>query len=302
MAPHEQRKPHNNARKAAARALQRQHPGMSYLQALAQVTNTDGKSPGDAPLQIRTLLGLSSAEDVTARQYGSDVNLTVPVGISDSGEAVTLNIASWTDSTEASGPHGVIRGFGALDLAFVFALALRANNGAERVQVAVAGAEHYCRAAEAAVDHVVPTPWNEWLGAQLAQRAEIAHAAKVSTLTEHGEVSSLVVLVISDDGHLSADERQTLERSLRMGRSLGVHVIIVCPDPFPHHHSTSTRFLFEHPGISNNVTFTVVLSHDGGRATATAATTIDDDQFSFSPVQFRDYELASWIGVARQLA
>lgn len=60
-------------------------------------------------------------------------DLTVPLGITDSGTLVTLNIADSNRGREGTGPHGFISGSsdsGAESLALsIAAAALRAQNG-----------------------------------------------------------------------------------------------------------------------------------------------------------------------------
>lgn len=140
----------NNARKAAARAYQREHPGIRYQAALNQVTNDDVATPAanagtDGGARLSSLLGISSVDDVLARcqapvadrqsdaihsgdrWYGYDG--VAPLGFTDDGKLVTINVGP--DLTYGGdGPHGAIGGINtaAHELAAVIALALKAKN------------------------------------------------------------------------------------------------------------------------------------------------------------------------------
>lgn len=295
MAPRKPR-PRLNARREAALALQRQNPGMSYLQALAQVT----ASAADAsdPLHIQSLLNIASAEDIAARHRDTARNMTVPVGRSDSGDTVALNLVHAALHPDGAGPHGAITGAGALDFGLILALALRANNGAERVQVAFAGPEDQCRTAAPAVDQVVATPWHDWLRAELTRRSETARDAQVTNLYDRAEVPSLVTLVAPDDDHFTAEQVTAMAQAVRIGRSLGVHVILVSPD--------SAKWPpVSLSAVTGNLTFRVALHDDGGRRVATADTADagqrrETSHVVFSPAKFRDGELARWLSAARQ--
>lgn len=292
MAPHEQPKPRNNARKAAARALQKQNPGMSYMQALAKVTEPAGSAEASTALHIQTLLNIGSAQGIAARHRDTILNMEVPVGISDTGDTATLNIAHAAMHPDGTGPHGTITGPGALDLALSLALALRANNGADRVQVAFAGPEHHCRTAAPVVDQVVPSPWHDWLRTELTRRSEIAQAAQVTNLYNIAEVPSLVTLIAADDGHRgTAEEEATMANAVRIGRSLGVHVILVSPET-----SIWSRLS---AAATGNLSFHVALTNDSGRRVATADT-FNTGHFAFSPAQLGGGELAEWITTVRQ--
>ncbi|WP_168140605.1 hypothetical protein [Mycolicibacterium frederiksbergense] len=264
---------------------------MSYMQALRKVTETDIGAEASTPLHIRSLLNISSAEDIAARHRDATRNMTVPVGISASGDTATLNIAHAAVHPEGVGPHGAITGPGALDSALTLALALRANNGAERVQVAFAGPEGQCRTAAPAVDQVVATPWHEWLRAELTRRLEIAHAAQVTNVYDLEDVPSLVVLLAADGGHVTpAEEVAAMAHAVRTGRSLGVHVILISPDPI---------IWRRHSAVTGNLTFHVTLGDGSGRHVA-SADTFDAGQFTFSPAQLGGGELAGWITTVRQ--
>jgi hypothetical protein len=288
MASQDQRKPRNNARKAAARALQRQHPEMSYLQALAAVTKS-ANAEASNPLDLRNLLNIASAEDITARQHGGVLNTTAPVGLSDSGETVSLNIAHANQAFDGTGPHGIITGPGALDLALAMAAALRANNSAESIHVAFAGPEHRGRPASAAVDHVVTAPWHDWMQAKLTHHGELAMVAKETNVRVHS-LGPTQVIIVDAEHDLGAEHTSVLHEAIRTGRTLGVHILLVCPDA----HSLQ-RVL----PLRANVTFTITLSNDGDRRSAVAETH-NASTFNFTATQFRDNALATWITAARQ--
>lgn len=289
MAPQDG-KPRNNARKAAARALQRQHPEMSYLEALAQVTGSTGSSEATNPLHIQTLLKIVSARDIADRHKVGVLDMAVPVGIGDSGDTVTVNMAHWADHPDGKGPHGAIAGPGALNLALAVAVALRANIGAEQAQVAFLGTERHCRTAAPTVDHVGETPWQDWLRDQLNQRSSIANAAQVTNLSSHPDLANRLVVFVHADGALTVDEAAALQRATRTGRSLGLHVILVCPD------SLDPLTL---PGVGANLTFIVSLTAENGSPRAALALA-GEGTLAFTPAQFGDGELARWITAARQ--
>lgn len=104
MAPQEQPKRRINARRVAARALQQQNPGMTYRQARARIAESPGSTDVSTPLRIRTLLNVVSAEDIAARHRGAVFNMAVPVGISDAGDAATLNIVHAAVHPDRTGP------------------------------------------------------------------------------------------------------------------------------------------------------------------------------------------------------
>ena len=110
------------------------------------------------------------------------------------------------------------------------ATALRANNSAERVQVTYAGAKHHGRTAAHAVDHVIADAgWHDWLAAQLVQRGEIARAAGVRDIADLADYVSSLIVLIDVSGPLSVDEETSLVHAVRIGRSLGVHAIVIGP-------------------------------------------------------------------------
>lgn len=292
MAPHDQRKARNNARKAAARALQRQHPEMSYQQALTQVARlTASAAEASDPLHILSLLNIASAEDIAARQRADVLDLAVSVGIGDTDDAITLNI-DHRHSEGGQGPHGAILGPGALNFALALAAALRTNNGVDRAQVAFVGTKDHCRTAVPAVDHVVATPWQDFIRANLSRRARDAEAAQVRNLAERPDIANRMVVLVDVDDTLTADEATSLTEAVRLGRSLGVHVIVVGPDD-----SSLTAL----PRVTSNLAFIVRLGSEGGRKSATLDLT-DDEHFAFSPATFRESELTRWLSAARQVS
>lgn len=83
-------------------------------------------------------------------------------------------------------------------------------------------------------------------------------AAQVKNVYDLAEVASLVTFV-GADGDFSAEEATALEHAVRIGRSLGVHGILVCADissPIPLRR------------VRENLSFHVALSNDGGRRAA----------------------------------
>lgn len=295
MTPQDQPKPRKNARKAAARELQRKRPELSYHQALDAVAESAGNAEASKPLHIRSLLNIVSADDIAARHRDEPFNLTVPVGIRDTGETVTLNIAHVVEDPTGTGPHGAIAGPAALRFSLALAVALRANNSAERVEVAFIGTEHHSRTAAPAVDYTVSAPWHDWLRAQLAQRSETARSAQVRNLADLIDVPRLVVLVdvddiVDDDDILRTAQAASLEDAVRTGRSLGVHIILICPD---------ARTLLRIPSIVANLTFNITLSDEGQRRIAAAETT-DQGHLRFTPAQFSTGDLTRWVTAARK--
>lgn len=293
MTPQDQPKPRNNARKAAARELQRKRPELSYHQALAAVAESAGNAEASNPLHIRSLLNIASAADLATRHRDQPLNMTVPVGIRENGETVTLNIAHVFEHPTGTGPHGAIAGPAALRFSLALAVALRANNSAERIEVAFVGTEPDGRTAAPAVDYTVSAPWHAWLRGQLAERSETARSAQVRNLADLIDVPRLVVLVDLDtvdvDDTLPTAAAASLENAVRTGRSLGVHIILICSD---------ARTLLRIPSIVANLTFNVTLSDEGQRRIAAAETT-DQGHLRFTPAQFSTGDLTRWVTAAR---
>lgn len=308
MAPSD--KPRNNARKAAARAIQRANPGMSYLDALAQVASTPQDRPG-LPL-LSTLLGITTVDDVRARYARPDLDLTVPVGINAAGEQVSMNFDAVHTAPDALGPHGVIVGPNALKFALTVVTALRATNGPTQLQVALVGSVPDCNAVTLPVDHTIlrsgtreasagPAPadtandlaaasWPQWIAAELKRRAELARDAGVHDVRKLDDVPPRLVLLVVDDGTQSEDETAALVDTVRCGRSSGVHVILVRTTP-------ADKPIKDATALIANMAFLITSGRSDGDPVVTLR--FKKTVTTFRPATLGDGALAQWIGAAR---
>lgn len=306
MAPQSD-KPRNNARKAAARALQRANPGMSYLDALTQVSST-AQDRSDLP-SLAALLGITSAEDVRARYARPHPDLTVPVGITAAGNHVSMNFDVVHSAPDALGPHGLIVGPNALRFALTVATALRATNGPTNLQVALVGSVRDRNAATIPVDQTLlrigtarapandsatadnfsSASWPEWIDAELQRRAEPLRDAGVHDVRELDEVPPRLILFVADDGTQSRDETMALVETVRCGRSLGVHVMLVLTAAVEKPRS-------EAKALIANLSFVIGAGRGDGESVATLF--VKNDATNFYPATLTD-GLTQWIAAAR---
>lgn len=257
----------NNARKAAARAYQSEHPGVRYKSAHNHVSPDSRdreipREPGNSST-LSTLLEISSVDNLIAR-YQAQVTEglrpgdrwqgydgVVPLGYTDSGELVSINIGP--DQTYGGdGPHGAIGGSDyAYDMAALIATALRAKNAPQTLRVVYADPGNHGR-------DRVPIGLGDtefcsldardrfavWLEGELHHRYEaaakggahdIAHLRELTSANLDAEAIPRVLVVAAvspgDDDYSRTTQRwnDALRKLVQTGRALDMFLLLVCP-------------------------------------------------------------------------
>lgn len=255
----------NNARKAAARAYQSEHPGVRYKSAHNQVSpdSCDSETPGRPSTALSTLLEVSSVDNLMAR-YQAQVTEgrrlgdrwqgydgVVPLGYTDDGELVSINIGpDWTYGGD--GLHGAIGGSDyAYDMAALIATALRARNAPQTFHVVYADPGNHSR-------DRVPIGLGDmefrsidardrfavWLEGELHHREaaavnggarDIADLRELAKANLDAEVFPRVLVVAvdspDDDDYSRTSQRwnDVLRRLVQTGRALDMFLLLVCP-------------------------------------------------------------------------
>lgn len=256
----------NNARKAAARAYQSEHPGVRYKSAHNHVSPDSRDSEIPAPVNsstLSTLLDISSVDNLMAR-YQAQVTEgrrpgdrwqgydgVVPLGYTDDGELVSINIGPGR-AYGGHGHHGAIGGSDyAYDTAALITTALRANNAPQTLHVVYADPGDFGRGR-------VPIGLGDtefrsidardrfavWLEGELHHRWEAAvngGARDIADLREltkanlDAEVFPRILVVAvdtpGDDDYSRSSQRwnDMLRRLVLTGRALDMFLLLVCP-------------------------------------------------------------------------
>lgn len=242
MTPRANGKPRNNARKEAVRNLQRLNPGMSYKQAFRQASPDNGATAPHQP-HLSTLLGVSSHHDIRARYSRPDTDLTVPLGLSDTGHVVSINIDTVSQGRGGTGAHGIVSGItgsGATMVAMAIALALRAQNSPAQFQAALIDPDGRVHPD---VDALVDITFREdddsaadWLAEQLSTREAVMRAANARDFYDLpvGALPRLLVVVADEPGRSLNFKRtphpvsNALLRITRAGRQFGINLLLLC--------------------------------------------------------------------------
>ena len=242
MPPRSGGKPRNNARKEAARRLQRLNPGMSYKQAFRQA------EPGNAPTaprppQLSVLLGLTSLPDIVSRYAEPTIDLTVPVGTSQTGETVKVNIETASQGRGGTGAHGIVSGItgsGATMVAMAIALALRAQNNQERLQVVLIDPDGRIHPGMSALADITigadDAAATAWLTEQLSLRQAVLRSAEARDFHDLplGALPRLIIVVADEPGRSVSFRRSrnpgsdAVRRIAMAGRQLGMNLLLLC--------------------------------------------------------------------------
>lgn len=247
MTPRTSGKPRNNARKEAARNLQRLNPGMSYKQAFRQAGPGRGASALHHP-HLSSLLGVSSHHDICAKYSRTEPDLTVPLGVSDTGHVVSLNIDTVSQGRGGTGVHGIVSGTtgsGATMVAMAIALALRGQNNPALLQAALIDpGARVSSDADALVDSAFRADDGTaaaWLTEQLSTRQAVLRSANARDFYDL-PVGALprLVLVVADEATRSINYKRTptpvshaLRQITAVGRQLGINLLLLCAHSTP---------------------------------------------------------------------
>lgn len=247
MTPRTSGKPHNNARKEAARTLQRLNPGMSYKQAFRQAAPSRGATALRQPY-LSTLLGVSSHHDIRAKYSRTEPDLTVPLGVSGKGHVISLNIDTASQGHGGTGAHGIVSGTagsGTTMVAMGIALALRAHNSPALLQAALIDPDaRVTPNADALVDITFRADDESaaaWLTEQLSTRQAVLRSANARDFYDL-PVGALprLILVVADELTRSINDKRTpppishaLQQITAAGRQLGINLLLLCAHSTP---------------------------------------------------------------------
>ncbi len=247
MTPRTSGKPRNNARKEAARNLQRLNPGMSYKQAFRQAAPERG-APAPHQPHLSTLLGVSSHRDIRAKYSRTEPDLTVPLGLSGTGHVVSVNIDTASQGRGGAGAHGIVSGTtgsGATGVAMAIALALRAQNSPTLLQAALIDPD---ARVPSDADDLVDTMFRAddgsaaaWLTEQLATRQAVLRSANARDFYDLPvDALARLLLVVADEPGRSVNYKRNptaVSRAVRqitaVGRQLGINVLLLCAHSSP---------------------------------------------------------------------
>lgn len=258
-----ERKPRNNARKAAARELQRQNPGLSYKAALRQIDGEPSAPEGPVvkPHSSAQRFDSPVGTSLRSQQFNGDV----VIGITDDAQPLTARLSD--THSDGGGSHMAVTGRNSdavWQLGAATAASLRAANSPTSLQVVYVSQfgplGGLPRISDEARDLVFDGPdarhdFIAWFAAEQALRYHVTVDAQAfdlagfqrnrlmmpavvaEALTRHGLDEDWefprILVVATDDGSPSPDTagarefHAAIKRVARAGRSLGVHLLLL---------------------------------------------------------------------------